>query len=95
MNLPLLTTGTMTEGTMTEGNAVEKAFVKAHGITTEPSLAPTDSEDEGYSSIRVDDPGQIEGLLSRYDQLLHEISILDHQIQGILKELAPPVSLPA
>jgi hypothetical protein len=95
MNLPLLTTGTMTEGTMTEGNAAEKVSVIAGGMTTPPSPAHTDSEDEGYSSIRVDDPGQIEGLLSRYDRLLHEISILDQHIQGILKELAPPVSLPA
>lgn len=88
MNLPLLASV----------NAAEDAALDANAITPEPLPASThslESDDESYSSIRVEDPGQIETLLSRYDLLLQEISGLDHQIQGILKELAPPVALPA
>jgi hypothetical protein len=88
MNLPLLASV----------NASENAAFDANAITPEPfptSTHSADSDDETYSSIRVEDPGQIETLLSRYDLLLHEISTLDHQIQCVLKELAPPVALPA
>lgn len=88
MNLPLLASV----------NTAEDAAFEANAITLEPSPASTqslESDDESYSSIRVEHPGQIETLLSRYDLLLQEISWLDHQIQGILKELAPPVALPA
>lgn len=99
MTIPLLTSGPTTAGTTTAGttddHAAENPPVNPKGITTEPSCAGADNEDDSYSSIRVDDPGQIDGLLRRYDRLLHEISVLDHQIQSILKELVPPVSLPA